>query len=66
VIIAAVILSAVPEIFRDLQNYRMLAFGLAMAVMMVMRPEGLIPASRQKRALHESNKTRDEDSDNGK
>ena len=52
VIIAAVILSAVPEIFRDLQNYRMLAFGAAMAAMMVLKPEGLIPATRRKRELH--------------
>ena len=53
VILAAVILIAVPEVFRELQAYRMFAFGLAMAVMMVLRPEGLIPASRQKRELHE-------------
>jgi branched-chain amino acid transport system permease protein len=52
VIVAAVILSAVPEIFRDLQNYRMLAFGAAMAAMMVLKPEGLIPATRRKRELH--------------
>jgi branched-chain amino acid transport system permease protein len=54
VIVAAVILSAVPEIFRDLQSYRMLAFGAAMAAMMVLKPEGLIPASRRKRELHAS------------
>lgn len=52
IILAGIALIAVPEIFRELQNYRMLAFGLAMAVMMVLRPEGLIPASRRKRELH--------------
>jgi branched-chain amino acid transport system permease protein len=52
VILAGVVLIAVPEVFRELQAYRMLAFGLAMAVMMVLRPEGLIPASRRKRELH--------------
>ena len=62
VIIAAVILSAVPEIFRDLQNYRMLAFGAAMATMMVLRPEGLLPASRRKRELHASEQHQDEES----
>lgn len=51
VILAAVLLTAVPEIFRELQDYRMLAFGLAMAIMMVLRPAGLIPASRRKREL---------------
>jgi len=53
IVIAAILLIAVPEIFRDLQNYRMLAFGAIMAVMMIIRPEGLIPASRRKRELHE-------------
>lgn len=54
VVLAAVVLIAVPEISRELQNYRMLVFGLAMAVMMVLRPEGLIPASRRRRELHEA------------
>ncbi len=62
VIIAAVILSAVPEIFRDLQNYRMLAFGAAMAAMMVLRPEGLIPATRRKRELHAAEQPKLEES----
>ncbi len=51
VIIAAVVLTAVPEIFRNLQEYRMLAFGFAMAAMMVLRPQGIIPESRRKREL---------------
>jgi branched-chain amino acid transport system permease protein len=54
VVLAGFVLIAVPEISRELQNYRMLVFGLAMAVMMVLRPEGLIPASRRKRELHET------------
>ena len=62
VIIAAVILSAVPEIFRDLQNYRMLAFGAAMAAMMVLKPEGLLPASRRKRELHATDQPKHEES----
>ena len=65
VIVAAVILSAVPEIFRDLQSYRMLAFGAAMAAMMVLKPEGLIPATRRKRELHASELHQHEESANG-
>jgi len=30
----------------------MLAFGAIMTTMMIIRPEGLIPASRRKRELH--------------
>ncbi|MEJ2656522.1 MAG: hypothetical protein P8012_04925 [Desulfobacterales bacterium] len=48
VILAGILLIAVPEVFREFQAYRMFAFGLAMATMMVLRPEGLIPASRRK------------------
>ena len=51
IVLAAIILTAVPEVFRELQEYRMLAFGGAMTVMMVLRPAGLIPASRRKREL---------------
>lgn len=52
IIIAAVVLIAVPEVFRELENFRMLAFGAIMTTMMIIRPEGLIPASRRKRELH--------------
>ena len=61
VILAGIILIAVPEVFRELQDYRMLAFGLAMAVMMVLRPEGLIPATRRKQELHEADQYSPED-----
>jgi len=61
VILAAIALIAIPEVFRELQTYRMLAFGLAMTVMMVLRPEGLIPASRRKRELHMAEQFKHED-----
>jgi len=61
VIIAAFILIAAPEVFRGLENYRMLAFGGIMATMMILKPEGLIPASRRRRELHESNEKKPED-----
>jgi hypothetical protein len=43
----------------------MLAFGLAMAAMMVLRPEGLIPASRRKREFHETDQFTPEDLKDG-
>ena len=42
VVLAAVLLIGLPEWFRDLGNYRMLAFGIAMVLIMVFRPRGLI------------------------
>ena len=46
VILGALALVALPEMFREFELYRMLAFGGAMALMMVVRPAGLWPAAR--------------------
>src|SRR5271154_811695 len=42
VVLAAVLLIGTPEWFRDLGSYRMVTFGLAMVLIMVFRPRGLI------------------------
>ena len=60
IIVAAFILIAVPEVFRELENYRMLAFGAIMTTMMVLKPEGLIPASRRRREIHGSDRQKQE------
>lgn len=46
IVLGAIALIALPEFFRDFESYRMLVFGAAMAIMMVFRPAGLIPAKR--------------------
>ncbi|MFQ5455771.1 MAG: branched-chain amino acid ABC transporter permease [Nitrospirota bacterium] len=47
VIIGAVILIVLPETLREFQSYRMLFFGLALVVMMIFRPQGLIGNPRK-------------------
>ncbi|MDR3514361.1 MAG: high-affinity branched-chain amino acid ABC transporter permease LivM [Azospirillaceae bacterium] len=42
VVIAAVLWVGLTEFFRDLAQYRMLAFGLGMVLIMVWRPRGLL------------------------
>ncbi|MDP7650151.1 MAG: high-affinity branched-chain amino acid ABC transporter permease LivM [Rhodospirillales bacterium] len=42
VVFAAILLIGLPEIFRELHQYRMLAFGAAMVLIMVWRPQGLL------------------------
>ena len=42
IVLAAIILVGLPEYFRDLQQYRMLAFGGAMVLIMLWRPRGLL------------------------
>lgn len=46
VILAAVALTVLPEIARQFEEYRMLVFGLVMVLMMIWRPQGLLPAVR--------------------
>jgi branched-chain amino acid transport system permease protein len=47
VILGGFIVVWVPERFRNLENYRILGFGLALVVMMVFRPQGLLPSRRR-------------------
>lgn len=46
VILAAILLTVLPEVARDFAEYRMLIFGLVMVLMMMWRPQGLLPATR--------------------
>jgi branched-chain amino acid transport system permease protein len=42
IVLAAIVLVGLPEWFRDLEQYRMLAFGAAMVLIMLWRPQGLL------------------------
>jgi branched-chain amino acid transport system permease protein len=42
IVLASVVLIGIPEFFRDLQDYRMLAFGVGMVLIMIWRPGGLL------------------------
>ncbi|MBT8372687.1 MAG: high-affinity branched-chain amino acid ABC transporter permease LivM, partial [Deltaproteobacteria bacterium] len=46
IVLGAAALIVLPEVFREFELYRMLAFGAAMVIMMLFRPAGLIPAKR--------------------
>lgn len=46
VILAAILLTVLPEVARSFAEYRMLIFGLVMVLMMMWRPQGLLPATR--------------------
>jgi branched-chain amino acid transport system permease protein len=46
IVFAALVLVGLPELFRELEGYRMLAFGTAMIVIMRFRPRGLIETRR--------------------
>ncbi|GAB3186075.1 amino acid/amide ABC transporter membrane protein 2 (HAAT family) [Micromonospora palomenae] len=49
--LGAVLLAYLPERFREIADYRWLAFGLAMVLVMILRPQGLVPSRRRAREL---------------
>ncbi|MFM2479037.1 high-affinity branched-chain amino acid ABC transporter permease LivM [Celerinatantimonas sp. MCCC 1A17872] len=51
VVLAAIIMTVVPELAREFSEYRMVLFGLMMVLMMIWRPQGLLPMSRPKMEL---------------
>ncbi len=56
VILAAIILTVLPELAREFQEYRMLMFGLLMVFMMIWRPQGLVPTKRPHLVLSSGDK----------
>ena len=45
-VLGAILLVALPEVFREFQAYRLLAFGLILMVLMVVRPQGMLSGDR--------------------
>lgn len=46
VVLAAIAVTILPELAREFSDFRMLVFGAAMVLMMVWRPQGLMPMRR--------------------
>ncbi len=67
IVLAAVLMIGMPEVFRELEQYRMLAFGALMVTIMVWRPRGLLahrdpsvrlhPPERRRRSLSTGGRT---------
>lgn len=52
VVVGAIFLIGLPELFREFSEYRFLFYGAAMIAMMLYRPEGLLPSTATQRELH--------------
>ena len=52
VVLGALFLIGVPELFREFSDYRFLFYGVALIGMMLYRPEGLLPSKITQRELH--------------
>ena len=53
VIVGAFLVAWLPERFRGFADYRVLVFGAALVIMMILRPEGLLPSRRRRAELAE-------------
>jgi branched-chain amino acid transport system permease protein len=52
VVLGAIFLIGVPELFREFEEYRFLFYGVALIAVMRFRPEGLLPSKITRRELH--------------
>jgi branched-chain amino acid transport system permease protein len=52
VVLGALFLIGLPELFREFSDYRFLFYGIALMAMMIFRPEGLLPSKIARRELH--------------
>lgn len=54
IIMGSLALKGLPEALRQLESFRMLAFGALLVVMMIVRPEGIWPSRRRQLEMHKS------------
>jgi branched-chain amino acid transport system permease protein len=47
----AAVIIVLPEVFREFSEYRIFAFGVALVVVMIFRPQGLLPSKRRRAEL---------------
>jgi branched-chain amino acid transport system permease protein len=52
VVVGAIFLIGLPELFREFSEYRLLFYGIALILVMRLRPEGLLPSRIVQRELH--------------
>jgi len=52
VVLGALVLIGLPELFREFSDYRFLFYGIALMAVMIYRPEGLLPSKIATRELH--------------
>jgi len=52
VVIGAFVLVGLPEFLREFEEYRLLIYGAVLVVMMLVRPEGLLPSRARQAELH--------------
>ncbi len=54
VVVGSLALVGLPELLREFGEFRFLVYGAVLVAMMLLRPEGLLPAAAQRRELRET------------
>ncbi len=54
VIVGALALVGLPELLREFSDFRLMFYGAALVLMMLVRPEGLLPEARRKEEMEEA------------
>ncbi|MDR7472821.1 MAG: branched-chain amino acid ABC transporter permease [Armatimonadota bacterium] len=57
VVVGSLALVGLPELLREFGEFRFLVYGAVLVAMMLLRPEGLLPAAAQRRELREAAET---------
>jgi branched-chain amino acid transport system permease protein len=52
VVLGALVMVGLPELLREFAEYRLMVYGAVLVVMMLFKPEGLLPAPIIKREMH--------------
>ncbi|HYV02011.1 MAG TPA: leucine/isoleucine/valine transporter permease subunit, partial [Actinomycetota bacterium] len=60
VVVGTMLLIGLPGLLDEFEEYRLLVYGAALIVVMIMRPQGLLPNVRRMRELHEEEATQDQ------
>jgi len=60
VVVGTMLLIGIPGLLDEFEEYRLLVYGAALIVVMVLRPQGLIPNVRRMRELHEEEVAQDQ------
>ena len=51
VVLGALALKGLPEVLRGVDEYRIIAFAALLVIMMIVRPEGILPSARRRQEL---------------
>ena len=57
VILGAIVIIGLPELFREFAEYRFLFYGIALILVMHWRPEGLLPSRVGRQEMHHDEPT---------